>query len=355
MPILNRVERNVIHGMLEPNDSPIGLSFATFRRGRPLLSEVFFDDDPQSFRIVFQDHVSLSDGPSIIVKFCGTDLPVPISEDLRGFVNDFDETAIASRSLLENPLFLGPIMHPLPERDVPQDMIDYVAGGGTQESYRRVGYENALDILKFGVVTSSGDKVTELGCGCGRVGVQIISMLDPDKGGAYLGFDIWGKGIDWATENITRFRPYAKFASVANRSAYNAAVSGRLNVADSSQDSFIATSVFTHLRYPAALAYTKEVARILKPGGKGYITFFASKDHFRHINPDDTSEEDEYAINYVNVQAEDTFADEAAVRLMFADCGLIVLGVKYGTWRGNIYLHNPMWRYQDVFIVKKPT
>lgn len=212
-------------------------------------------------------------------------------------------------------MFFYPIERNRSITQIPQSMIDHTAGAGTQESFKLIGYATVLDLLKFGVVSSPADKVFELGCGCGRIAYMLSTMLDEQIGGSYSGFDIWSDGIDWATQHITSLYPHATFVRLGKHNEY-VATSYRIYLPDSSQDSFIATSVFTHLRVRAANDYTAEIARILKPGGKGYITFFASKERFREISSV-VCEEDDYAIYYVNTQAEDTFVDEKQAKSMF--------------------------------------
>ena len=122
---------------------------------------------------------------------------------------------------------------------------------------------------------------------------------------------------------------------------------------DASQDAAVATSVFTHLRAKPANDYAAEIARILRPGGKAYTTFLASKDVYRSFNIPTPAEEDEYAIYFVNVRQEDTFTDEDRVVEMFERHGLMVLGVKYGNWRGVRMPGRGYEGHQDVFILRR--
>ena len=51
----------------------------------------------------------------------------------------------------------------------------------------------------------------------------------------------------------------------------------RFPVADGSVDRALALSVFTHLDGPTARHYLRELARVLRPGGRALLTFFVSK------------------------------------------------------------------------------
>jgi ubiquinone/menaquinone biosynthesis C-methylase UbiE len=276
---------------------------------------------------------------------------VPIGTDLRGFVNNVNECGFGQ--FLENPLFYRAFVHSLPRINIPQHFIDYVAGGGDQDSYRLLGIATILDILSFGVIDSSSNKVLDLGCGCGRMGAVISAILDPATGGACSGFDIWSEGIAWARKNIGSLYPHASFNVLGDHRGYDALVAYKIDLPDASQDAVIATSVFTHLRAAPADAYASEIARVLRSGGKAYVTFFASKEVYRGFNMPQKPEEDAYAINYVNVQAEDTFTDEDKVVEMFNKHSLTVLGMKYGNWRHSQFPHRGIGGGQDVFILRR--
>lgn len=358
MAILTEFRDNVLCGFLQKGRrEPSDLRVSVFQDGERIPSAMSFDAPNETgwpFRIFLPSTVKPGDGPALAVKWADSDKFLDTHPDLSGFVNDHNEFGSSQNiHLTEHPLFFRAVEFSLPLFTVPQHMIDYVAGTGTQETFRRLGFNTALDVVRFGVISSPADKVFELGCGCGRLSLVVSSMLAPAQGGAFTGFDIWREGVEWATNNITSLRPHAKFRALGLHDGYDAKAAYRIDLPDNSHDAFIATSVFTHLRYHAANAYAAEIARILKPGGKGYITFFASKEIWRSFGMGVEPEEDEYGINYVNVQAEDTFVDESHAVDMLESHGLKVLGVKYGTWRGSKYSYRGTPGFQDVFIVKK--
>lgn len=355
MPMLTHAIENILFGRLSEQEHRLSVSFDVFRYGHHVPSTVVIglhDGSGWPFQIILPATTTFANGPSIIVKIRNTDILVDIGQDLKGFVNDINGMGVSVGHLMENKMFFYPIERNRSAIQIPQSMIDHVAGAGTQESFNLVGYAIVLDLLKFGVVSSPADKIFELGCGCGRIACMLSTMLDEQIGGSYSGFDIWGDGIDWATQHITSLYPHATFVRLGKHNEYAANVSYQINLPDNSQDSFIAISVFTHLRVQAANGYTAEIARILKPSGKGYINFFASKERSQEIIPAGC-DEDEYSINFVNTIAEDTFVDEQQAISMFERHGLSVLGIKYGGWRGSQYAYRGYAGHQDLMIVKK--
>lgn len=312
---------------------------------------------PQAWTFSFDLPAGVAkDAPSVSVKHEGSDRFVRISPDLTGFVNNVNETAVPSGHLLENPLFFLTVSANRFWPEVDEALVRHVTGGATLQTYYLVGYAVVLDILSFGVIAGPGAKVVELGCGCGRIAQFVAPMLDEAEGGSYDGYDTWLTGIEWAEAHIGRAYGHVRFHHLGARGGpgYEADRSYRLDLPDGSRDAVLGVSVFTHLRRHAASDYAGEIARILKPGGKAYLTFFASKERFRDLQPLAACEDDEYGIYFVKPEFEDAFVDEAQARRMFEGHGLQVLGVKYGHWRGPKHGYRGYAGYQDLFIVKKP-
>ncbi len=122
------------------------------------------------------------------------------------------------------------------------------------------------------------DRVLDVGCGVGRMALPLTGYLTPP--GSYEGIDIVDVGIDWCRTNITPRYPHFQFriADVYN-TAYHP--TGRFHARDyrfpypnAAFDFVFLASVFTHMR-PADLEnYLAEVARVLKIGGRCFITYF---------------------------------------------------------------------------------
>ncbi|MGH6837837.1 MAG: class I SAM-dependent methyltransferase [Methylocella sp.] len=273
---LTGMRKNIIQGQVLHQEDVASLKFDVFRDGEQIEHEIIDDLDKGTFQIVLPVSMLVADGPSINVKFAKTEQPVPIGPDLMGFINNINECRFGH--LMMNPLFYRSFVHSYPRVEIPQHFIEHVAGTGGEELYRLIGIGATIDILNFGVIDAPSNKVIDLGCGCGRVGAVLASVLDPAAGGAYFGFDIWTEGVTWAKENWTKYYPHASFKILGGHPGYDAQASYRLDLPDASQDAAIATSVFTHLRAKPANDYAAEIARVLRPGGKAYTTFLASKD-----------------------------------------------------------------------------
>jgi SAM-dependent methyltransferase len=122
------------------------------------------------------------------------------------------------------------------------------------------------------------EKVLEVGCGIGRMAVPLMGYLK--DGGTYDGFDIVRSGIRWCQKYITPRASHFHFrlADIYN-SSYNPA--GRFKAVDypfpyedGSFDFVFLTSVFTHMLPPDMEHYLCEIRRVLKEGGRCFITYF---------------------------------------------------------------------------------
>jgi ubiquinone/menaquinone biosynthesis C-methylase UbiE len=355
MPVLESMEGCIIEGFLKENEIFESLKFDVFIGGQAIEHRLLqASQDDRRFQIVLHTDINLSEAPSIQVRFFRTDQPVPINSNLKGFVNNPNEAI--GEHLLANRMFYNIFAKAFPRTDVPQRLIDHVSGPGADlDLYRVLGIATVIDIMNFGVINAPSNKVVDFGCGCGRMGSVIASILDPSLGGVYTGFDIWEEGIAWAQNHVSRYYPHASFNVLGQHQGYDAKIAHRIPLPDASQDAAIATSLFTHLRAKPASTYAAEIARILKKGCKAYLTFFASKELYRSWNMPPQAEEDDYAIYiyHTEIQVENTFADEGHVIDMLKRNGLKLLGLKYGTWRQPKNQFRGLQGGQDVFILER--
>ncbi|MEO7795874.1 MAG: methyltransferase domain-containing protein [Thermoanaerobaculia bacterium] len=151
----------------------------------------------------------------------------------------------------------------------------YVDGVGGFD-FRLVGQHLAAIAIDHGKLGPS-ERILDIGCGVGRLAVPLTSYLTT---GEYVGFDIARPAIGWCLRAIAAHHPrfWFRLVDVAN-SHYN--VHGKVRpdefqfpCADRSVDVAFAASVFTHLSPLAAEHYLSEVARVLKVGGRGVLSFF---------------------------------------------------------------------------------
>lgn len=143
-----------------------------------------------------------------------------------------------------------------------------------------------------------GDDVLDVGSGIGRMAVPLAGWLE----GRYEGFDIVRDGVEWCRRAISSAHPNFGFTHVdLHNGEYNPtgtlrADSFRFPYDDASFDFAFLTSVFTHLLPRELRHYLSELARVVRPGGTVFATYFlldeqsADADHaeldFRHHRHD---------------------------------------------------------------------
>jgi SAM-dependent methyltransferase len=154
----------------------------------------------------------------------------------------------------------------------PEDDVSVGKGG-----FRAIGL-GLLQELKDACGLQPHHRVLDVGCGIGRVAIPLTQYLSPP--GAYEGFDPVAKSIRYCQARISPSYPHFRFqvADLYNKT-YNPR--GRYRDAefrfpydDASFDVAFAASVFTHLLPAGTERYVAETARVLKPGGRFFATFF---------------------------------------------------------------------------------
>lgn len=122
-----------------------------------------------------------------------------------------------------------------------------------------------------------GGQILDLGCGNGRFCI-FLSAMDV----WYTGIDVMRECVDFCAAAFRDF-PRLRFAhadvrnEVSNPSGGVRAEEFRLPFADRQLDDVVVYSVFTHLQTLAAAGhYMDEVRRVLKPGGKFFVTWYRS-------------------------------------------------------------------------------
>lgn len=139
--------------------------------------------------------------------------------------------------------------------------------------------QNGLDAFRrfLAVGLRPTDRILDIGSGIGR---KTLPLLDYLTTGSYEGIDPVAKQVRWCTERITSRYPKFRFQQVDVWSKlYNP--SGKIKpseykfpFSDAEFDFVIMGSVFTHMFPRDVDHYISEVSRVLKPGGRGWITFF---------------------------------------------------------------------------------
>jgi ubiquinone/menaquinone biosynthesis C-methylase UbiE len=139
--------------------------------------------------------------------------------------------------------------------------------------------QNGLDAFRrfLAVGLKPTDRILDIGSGIGR---KTIPLLGYVTSGSYEGVDPMAKQVKWCSDRITSRYPKFRFQRVDVWSKhYNP--SGKIKpseykfpFADAEFDFVIMGSVFTHMFPQDVDHYIREISRVLKPGGRGWITFF---------------------------------------------------------------------------------
>jgi SAM-dependent methyltransferase len=125
----------------------------------------------------------------------------------------------------------------------------------------------------------------DVGCGTGLLGIAAEPFLFPK--GRYVGLDVSREDIDFCRRHYSA--PTYEFVHLdVNNPAYAAGQKDqarRWPLSDNRFDLVSALSVWTHLNEADASFYFAEVARVLKPGGKAFLTFFLLDDEYEASLP----------------------------------------------------------------------
>lgn len=192
----------------------------------------------------------------------------------------------------------------------------------------------------------SNEDVLDIGCGCGQMAAPMTQFLSGSA--SYEGFDIDPSMIDWCRRHITRRFPNFHFQCLSIANSYFKP-EGKLDAAtlefpykSASFDFVFAKSVFTHLLPAETDNYMAETARVLRSGGRCWISFFLLnpeslaaiegkrstldfrhiRDGYRTVNPD----RPENAVAY----------DQSTIESLFPKHGLELLRPpSLGSWPGR--------------------
>jgi SAM-dependent methyltransferase len=128
-------------------------------------------------------------------------------------------------------------------------------------------------------------RVLDVGSGVGRLAVALTEYLD--SAGCYDGFDVVPQEVAWCTAHVSPRFPNFRFqlADVRNQTYNPTGTTGasqyRFPYDDECFDLVVVASVFTHMLSHDAEHYLQEIARVLKPGGRCFVTFYLLDDEAR--------------------------------------------------------------------------
>jgi len=204
------------------------------------------------------------------------------------------------------------------------------------------------------------ERVLDVGCGIGRMAIPLTNYLS--KEGEYWGFDIVKSGVDWCQERISpRFKNFHFLHSDVYNKYYNP--TGKIQAQDyqfpfenESFDFVFLTSVFTHMLPPDVENYMSEISRVLKTGGRCFITFFIVNEESSDLVHSGKSTLDfKYDLGGclstdANTPEGAIAYDEEVLKNLFDKNRLVMdPSIYYGSWCGR----KNFFTYQDLIVAKK--
>ncbi len=237
---------------------------------------------------------------------------------------------------------------------IPPDELLFDGSAGADE-FRKFGEADAQLLVELGGLEPH-HRVLDLGCGVGQKARPLTQYL---TNGSYEGLDILPRQVAWCQDNITPHHPQFRFQRVDVYSKmYNPAGTLRASeyrfpFADAVFDFAFLVSVFTHLLPPDLEHYVGELARVVKPGGRTFITYFLFDDKAlrcmqaggAEYNFPHTYGSDDCRVLEPDVPEAATAHAEKAIRRVYAENGFaIVEPIRSGYWSGR----------DDYFVIPMP-
>jgi SAM-dependent methyltransferase len=131
--------------------------------------------------------------------------------------------------------------------------------------------------LIAGLGLDPSSRIVEIGSGLGRLAIGLLQEVGPCQ---YWGFDANAPWIAWCRKYIERSHPTYRFihVDVAN-DLYNPAGAPlghefRFPLGDAHADIVYMWGVFTNMRLDDARIYIGEISRLLRRGGRAFLTAF---------------------------------------------------------------------------------
>jgi SAM-dependent methyltransferase len=208
--------------------------------------------------------------------------------------------------------------------------------------------------------------VLDVGCGPGQLTREFVLYLD--DGGSYHGLDVREAIIDQlklAYGDLPNF--HFHHADLSN-STYNHeggadARAYRFPLESDTIDLVVLRSVFTHLVPDEIENYLTEIGRVLRPGGRAYITYFLLSERSLPIvrtldgemaHPLFRVDRGDHLLNSDDNPAHAVAVDEALIRGFYDRNGMrVVEPVRYGSWPGQQKSYVQKACRQDVVVAEK--
>ncbi len=219
------------------------------------------------------------------------------------------------------------------------------------------------------LVKKTGNQILDIGCGTGLLAISSEPFIQ--DGGLYTGIDVRKDDVEFCQKHY-RDRGFEFIHFNVQNATYAADQDRELKpwpVSSNSMDLVCALSVWTHLSESDAKYYFKEMARVLKPGGKAVISFFYLDDLYEASLEKRSETSGRYHNTNQNLwvfdqpaydsdhwfspgwvkEFEDAIGlDSAGMKLLLTASGLSQIEYYPGNWK-----EIPGIFFQDVFVFEK--
>lgn len=227
----------------------------------------------------------------------------------------------------------------------------------TKQEFIKLGQATLEQLIRIGGLEPDHN-ILDVGCGSGRIAIPLTNYMN--EKGSYEGFDPMPYGVKWCSANISPRFPNFHFTTIdLYNKMYNP--SGKIKPPefrfpfnDSSFDFVLLNSVFTHILREGLENYLSEIARVLKPNGKSFITFFLLNNNTAQLIEKGKSifkfgyKEDNncYLDDPKNPEIAVAYEEDFIRRLYKANSLEIVEPIYFGTWRKGVHSIT----FQDVIV-----
>ena len=205
-------------------------------------------------------------------------------------------------------------------------------------------------------------RVLDVGSGTARMARPLTKYLE---GGSYDGIEVVAASVEWCRKTYASRFPHFRFhhADLCN-SFYNPggrykASEYRFPFADESFDFVFLTSIFSHMLPKDMENYLSEVARVLKPGGRSFITYFLlNVESLKLIAAGLSSYDFRYELPGCRIQDKNfpeavVAYDENRIRELYSIFGLDICdSIYYGWWCGR---KNGLSQQEVITAAKSPS
>jgi ubiquinone/menaquinone biosynthesis C-methylase UbiE len=205
------------------------------------------------------------------------------------------------------------------------------------------------------------DKLLDVGSGMGRIALPMVNFFK--DGGSYDGLEIVWRGVEWCRNKYTKYTNFKFTHADIYNFHYNPngtckASEYRFPYEDNSFDFIFLTSVFTHMMPEDVENYLKEIARVMKPGGTSFITYYILDEQNRaSMKTEESDARYDFCFDHGVYMLIDENDPEAGIGYkldyledLYAKNNLkIEQPIKYGSWSGR----KDYFSFQDVIIGRK--